>query len=237
MVSQHVTNHTISSSMRVSTSLAVGLALLTHDTARAETADAGPAFDCSAATLPAEKTICDDWQLGWLDLLLSTLFAAAPANDARRGEQKTWIERRNECRSDRSCIKEAYLVRLRAFQSQPKGIDIGGTYDLAQPGDSGTLLVVPSPNGASVLVDLAMGPTFHLCRYTGSLVSSEDYVDMTDTLLALTFEGRELLPSNSEEACHVRLSIDGTAARLTSERCEEYCGARARLDGSFYRRD
>jgi hypothetical protein len=79
----------------------------------------GPAFDCRKARSETEKAICATPALAALDLRLSQQFAKArgASKPAARGalldSQRAFLEKRNACRADASCLRDAYQARLR----------------------------------------------------------------------------------------------------------------------------
>jgi uncharacterized protein len=84
----------------------------------AQPAPVAPSFSCSAASLPAEVTICGDAELAGLDDQLASQFsgllAARPAAAAAaiRAEQARWMQRRDACGSNKECIADSYRGRL-----------------------------------------------------------------------------------------------------------------------------
>lgn len=81
-------------------------------------------FDCKKAATRIEKQICADALLGKLDSALADNYLGmleeadfGDAQESRRirakikAEQRAWLARRNACK-DRSCLVEAYRVRI-----------------------------------------------------------------------------------------------------------------------------
>jgi uncharacterized protein len=92
--------------------------LLTPVAARA--GDYAP-LECSKAHGPAEKAICSSYALGQAEARVATLFGIATSLVAmgQRGDikdaQRKWIETRDACGADESCLAAAYDVRIRAL--------------------------------------------------------------------------------------------------------------------------
>jgi uncharacterized protein len=83
-----------------------------------------PSFDCSRASKWAERTICDDDALAASDREMSAAYARqrAEAGDVGRkqlvSEQRRWLARREECRSDAApaaCLERMYHDRIVAL--------------------------------------------------------------------------------------------------------------------------
>ncbi len=82
----------------------------------------GPAiaasFDCTKARRADEITICNDRELSELDVRMATWFEVNTSlvlmgrRGAMRDEQSAWLAQRARCRSDKSCLRSAYLNRI-----------------------------------------------------------------------------------------------------------------------------
>lgn len=73
-------------------------------------------FDCTLANLsPTEKTICSNEYLSGLDNALNHFFKKAYDSSLSHGRlaerQKEWLQERNSCQSDVTCITNSYLIR------------------------------------------------------------------------------------------------------------------------------
>ena len=92
---------------------------------------ATPSFACSGNLLPTEAVICSDDGLAALDRSLAALYdnkrnsLAGTQLDELEATEKTWLAERNSCGANKSCINNAYVVRI---------TQLGG--------------VAPTPNGA-----------------------------------------------------------------------------------------
>jgi len=78
----------------------------------------GPSFNCRAASAPAEIAICGDGQLAALDNQLAQQFSLkamalpAPATAAFKAAQARWLQARNACGADKTCLANSYRLRL-----------------------------------------------------------------------------------------------------------------------------
>lgn len=92
---------------------------------------------CSADLTATEKTICGDADLASLDRKLATAyknkFDGLPIESANALEdvvqglvitQKAWLGHRNSCGADRSCIRNAYVTRMRALTAGDNAKDV-----------------------------------------------------------------------------------------------------------------
>lgn len=84
-----------------------------------------PSFACTGNLLPTEATICSDGGLAALDRSLATLYTskldglpAAQKSELEAGE-KAWLTERDSCGTNKSCITNAYLVRIRQLGGVP----------------------------------------------------------------------------------------------------------------------
>jgi len=89
-----------------------------------------PSFDCEGASNPAQVRICGDTELAARDRELEVLFrqamqqADATGQEALRGEQRRWLQRRDDCQPSAplsACVAEAYAHRLRELSAEPGG--------------------------------------------------------------------------------------------------------------------
>jgi uncharacterized protein len=78
----------------------------------------GPSFSCRAASAPAEIAICGDGQLSALDNQLAQQFSLkamalpASATAAFKAAQARWLQARNPCGADKTCLANSYRLRL-----------------------------------------------------------------------------------------------------------------------------
>jgi uncharacterized protein len=100
-------------------------------------AAANPSFPCSGALTVSERAICSDDDLAALDRKVATAYRnksdGLPIESANALEvvvqglvvtQKAWIAHRNSCGADRSCIRNAYVIRLRALTAGDNAKDV-----------------------------------------------------------------------------------------------------------------
>lgn len=86
-------------------------------------AAAGPSFDCTRASGPAESAICASPELSYVDRVLAESFARAIAalggdGQARlRASQHDWLSLRNRCGADTECLKSAMVARVNALRA------------------------------------------------------------------------------------------------------------------------
>jgi len=76
---------------------------------------------CNAGRLnKTEHMICADETLGKLDKEMAKVYGAAKAHTSDR-EQREWLKKRNKCKSDISCIRQAYqdrILQLKEYQEE-----------------------------------------------------------------------------------------------------------------------
>ncbi len=89
-------------------------------------AAAAPSFSCGGNLAPTEAVICSDDSLAALDRQLAAayakMYASFPAGE--RGTltsvQKGWLAQRDACRTDKTCIRNAYQARLKQLGGAPQ---------------------------------------------------------------------------------------------------------------------
>lgn len=83
-----------------------------------DTGITGPSFNCSRAATPTETAICGSQELWTLDRAVANLyFLFREAADSTKGQaflkdQRAWLQRRDACGADTSCLMERYSSRL-----------------------------------------------------------------------------------------------------------------------------
>jgi uncharacterized protein len=111
---------------------AVALALLAISIP-ARAADYAP-IDCSKASSPAERTICQSYPLGQAEARMATLFGIVTSLVAmgQRGDigdaQRKWLKERNACGNDSACIARAYQSRITALSATLDAIASRGPF-------------------------------------------------------------------------------------------------------------
>lgn len=88
-------------------------------TSAAGAASAAPSFSCRTARLDAEIAVCSSRYLSRLDRSLDSWYQQAKLRASYfdqtrwlRGEQRIWLDNRNSCGSDESCLESVYLDRI-----------------------------------------------------------------------------------------------------------------------------
>jgi uncharacterized protein len=118
--------------LRKLTTSAVVLSLLAASLP-ARAADYAP-VDCSKASSPAERTICQSYPLGQAEARMATLFGAVTSLVAmgQRGDigdaQRKWLKERNACGDDSACISRAYQSRITALSAALDAIASRGPF-------------------------------------------------------------------------------------------------------------
>jgi hypothetical protein len=91
-------------------------------TDQAQPEPARPSFDCAGARLATEKAICASPELAYYDSTMAALYVQRRRSltGARRqqltSQQRNWLNRRNSCGSNLSCLKRVYEQRIRQLQ-------------------------------------------------------------------------------------------------------------------------
>lgn len=82
-------------------------------------------FDCNKAATPTEYAICDAPALSDLDVAMATLYSVRlqvpmlmGARGAVQDDQHAFLQQRNACGADESCITAAYQARIAALNSE-----------------------------------------------------------------------------------------------------------------------
>ena len=82
-------------------------------------ASANPSFDCRKASVSAEYAICGSSELSRLDVELSRAYKSARSALSQSqkkqlsASQKNWLQRRNRCGSNASCLEASMASRIR----------------------------------------------------------------------------------------------------------------------------
>jgi uncharacterized protein len=89
-------------------------------------AASGPSFSCTGNLGQAETVICSDSELSALDIRMRDTYerarqlATADEREALHSDQTAWVERRNNCRFEKTCIRNAYVEQLAALAAEIK---------------------------------------------------------------------------------------------------------------------
>ena len=95
--------------------LALTAALITPAMASAQN------FNCRYAKAPDEIAICNSPTLSILDSQMASWYSAGRKGRARaqvEAEQKAWLQYRQSCGSDVSCLQHAYEARIETLQDR-----------------------------------------------------------------------------------------------------------------------
>jgi len=106
---------------------------------------APPTFDCAKASADAEKLVCTDPNLAWLDRTLADVYPAA-VNKLSSGEaakqtdaQRAWSDARNACEKEqdaKTCIQSAYQRRIAELEIRAGLLPAPINAKCSCPGDS-----------------------------------------------------------------------------------------------------
>jgi uncharacterized protein len=91
-------------------------------------------LDCGKAKSPAERTICQDYDLGQSEARMATLFTITTSLVAmgQRGniqdDQRKWLKSRDACGKDLACLRTSYAQRIKELENVMAGIASRGPY-------------------------------------------------------------------------------------------------------------
>lgn len=188
------------------------------------TARAQPSYDCAKATSAAEKEICRVPDLQWFDRQLARLFKLAKdqpgaKRDALVESQRQFIVRREACRTDYDCLQGAYKTRLAELATQVNVFEAYAEYSTKSLG--GSMWIVRDGYHAGVKI-LTVGGGGHTCVFE------------TDNAVT-TGKGVVKWRGGSGDACRIDILPDADDLRVETHNCEDYCGMRAVMDGTYSR--
>ena len=137
-----------------------------------------PSFDCAKASNPTEAAICSSDDLSMLDLNLANVYERAmadlsPANrEILQQSQRDWINTRNACGGDASCLITAMAQRTE-FLTNTYGTQASTTVTFPHKARSwgGTLRAGPGTDTQKV-GSLAEGTEISLLENTGVMFNS-----------------------------------------------------------------
>lgn len=113
---------TVNPKLILSVGLAAGVLVSALSVSRAEAADYAP-LDCAKAGSSTEKAICSDYGLGQQEARVATLFEVTTSLVAmgQRGDiqdqQRAFLKERNACKSNISCLRNAYEARDKQLEA------------------------------------------------------------------------------------------------------------------------
>jgi uncharacterized protein len=169
--------------------------------------ETGPSFPCGGNLLPTEAVICSDDNLASLDRQLATVYRnkLRELSQDQQAElqtaQKTWVAQRNQCRTNKSCIINAYQSRISLLGSPPYSIVDSKVHINDLPAEAGRI-------AKHVTAE---------CKDTGDTVGDiEDTIDVYQTAkgkrLAL-FDPKRICAFKGNSVC----STDGCDIYIYSE--------------------
>lgn len=91
-------------------------------------------LNCNKANIPAEQAICANYGLGQQEARVATLFAITTSLVAmgQRGNiqdaQRAWLQRRDACGGNVSCLKKIYDERVRQLNGVIEAIASRGPF-------------------------------------------------------------------------------------------------------------
>lgn len=112
-----------------------------------------PSFPCARAATTVEQMICADPALATMDAAIGRFYAAT--HDAMKiGNQRTWLQQRNDC-ADRACLVDLYEGQLYdLFPTRAPGAARYRSRD-----NQGSLSILPMRGGWQVFRVLGLRPT------------------------------------------------------------------------------
>lgn len=184
-------------------------------------AQAAPSYDCNKAVSTAEKEICRVPNLQWFDRQLARLYKlareqAGANTPAIIASQRDFIESRNACKADDDCIERAYKARLTELSPQVNVYEPFAEYR----SPNGTLTIVRFGFEAALNI-LTVGDNGHTCTFETdhATVGGKGVIRWRDKACRMT-----IVPNDSE-----------AALRVETKNCQDYCGMRAMMDGTYSR--
>jgi uncharacterized protein YecT (DUF1311 family) len=209
--------------MRTIVAAAVALTLTSSVTA-------APSFDCARARSNTEQMICGEPagepSLQWFDRQLARLYklvlkqAHGQAREQLVAEQGRFLVARDACSVDYECVLKAYEVRLAALAPRLNVFEPYAKYGRQKFGN-GRIWLMRFGFDAAVMI-YTVGGGDHLCAFQADSAQ-------------LGGKGVIRWRGQSAEACSIDIVPDGDDMRVETRNCQEYCGARAAMDGLFVR--
>jgi len=184
-------------------------------------AQAAPSYNCNKAASAAEKEICRVPNLQWFDRQLARLYKlareqAGANTPAIIASQRDFIESRNACNADNVCIERAYKTRLTELSPQVNVYEPFAEYRSS----NGTLTIVRFGFEAGLNI-LTVGGNGHTCTFETdhATVGGKGVIRWRDKACSM-----DIVPNDSEASLTVQ-----------TKNCQDYCGMRAVMDGTFKR--
>lgn len=188
-------------------------------------AEAEPSFDCAKAETVSEKAVCEIPDLPWFDRQMARLYKQAQAEPgadraALAEGQRAFLRNREACGADYDCLMDAYHARLTLLAPLVNVHEAYALYErTGEP--SGMIWVARFGFDAGVKIS-TIGGGDHTCTFeTDSAVVGGKGV--------VRWRGK------GEDRCRIDIvpnDSDGSMSLQTKD-CQEYCGARAVMDGTY----
>lgn len=200
-----------------------------------------PSFNCSQAITPTEHLICTEEDLSWLDRQMAKLYQGIREQltpEARQTLIKTqqdWLQKRDQCQSNRDCTRQAYMDRLQTLAQTYQVTPHPNSYSHDNPNITGQLLLVGHLNGSvSAWISTVSSPYSHLCRVSFEGARPKD--SSPQQLIWNDCSNTENTISQSE-ACQVTLNLSDIFVDVEAQNCEFYCGLNGYFSGRYIRED
>ncbi|MEM8958424.1 MAG: hypothetical protein AAGC86_11480 [Pseudomonadota bacterium] len=192
---------------------------------------AAQSFDCTKAGNETEKTICSDRMLGALDMGMSDAYSSAVQTarglgggdeDTLHRTQRAWVQNRNRCGADISCLAASYTTRLEQLNSDfSLWNSWTGTYD--------------GPFGENQFTISQSDPPNYDVNFIGG---SENYTCGPVTGSGVPKDGRLVVTSDGADSMVLQAAGPGLFLpdnRVNDALISDWCGMRApQLVGAYF---
>lgn len=208
--------------------LACLLAACAAPAAAAEFAKDGmPSFNCHKASTDTEKAICERWMgTALADRMLADLVkeaASAPGADTvgLKTSQKAFLESRDACGADSTCITDAYLTRIGELAPEER---LAGRYTYDGNDEPGGLVVIEGKGGKTGVWLITNNGQFSCGLDTLKAKRSGETIAINEP------------ETDDAGACKADFAVQngGATLELTSE-CASACGMNGYMDGTYSR--
>lgn len=139
-------------------------------------------FDCSKATHPSEKLICNNPELSDLDDNLAQLFKSERSSsnnpEQLKSDQISWIKRVREC-TEEKCIKDLYAERITQLTKQ---LPVNAPH-VEPKNESAVINTTPESNSTAQPISVSNNET----TVATSEISSTSKSKSTDDIAPVTF--------------------------------------------------
>jgi uncharacterized protein len=198
-------------------------------------------FPCAKAKSKVEKLICADPVLSKLDEDLAALFRKANTDwDATAAGQKEWLrDIRDRC-TDNECLAKAYRERIEVLKHwhdpAPWSQDMLGRYveyhriDLCCEEKQ-------EPIEVEDCLSITLEPDGKSLRLRLQTIQANAHSCSVDLPVRRDGAGYRVVPEDGDSCdLFVRAERGTLVVEDPESSCQDYCGARAHLDGLAYRR-